>query len=130
MCCLHRKNLFHLLQKNCDSSVYHAYRGIIIVHATLDNYKDTLNFVLDTGSGGISIDSTTSVYLGLTKMSDRTVRGIAGMKTVEFSYNHTLHMPGITVENLDFHINDYDILTSAYGMRIDGIIGYSFYVDI
>ena len=39
-------------------------------------------------------------------------------------------MPGITVENLDFHINDYDILTSAYGMRIDGIIGYSFYVDI
>ena len=88
--------------KNCDSSVYHAYRGIIIVHATLDNYKDTLNFVLDTGSGGISIDSTTSVYLGLTKMSDRTVRGIAGMKTVEFSYNHTLHMPGITVETSTF----------------------------
>lgn len=101
--------------------------GIIIVHATLDNYKDTLNFVLDTGSGGISIDSTTSAYLGLiTKMSDRTVRGIAGMKTVQFSYNHSLHLPGVTVNNLDFHINDYDILTSAYGMRIDGIIGYSF----
>jgi hypothetical protein len=101
--------------------------GIIIVHATLDDYKDTLNFVLDTGSGGISLDSTTCAYLNLPKkMSDRTVRGIAGMKTVEFTYDHSLHLPGLTVEHLDFHINDYDILTSAYGLRIDGIMGYSF----
>lgn len=101
--------------------------GIMIVHATIDNFKDTLNFVLDTGSGGISLDSTTCAYLGLKKkMTDRTVRGIAGMRNVEFTYDHTLNMPGIKVENLDFHINDYDILTSAYGMRIDGIIGYSF----
>ena len=101
--------------------------GIIILHAALDNFKDSLNFVLDTGSGGISLDSTTCVYLALPKkMSDRTVRGIAGMKTVEFTYNHSLHLPGLTVDNLDFHINDYDILTSAYGIRIDGIIGYSF----
>jgi hypothetical protein len=102
--------------------------GIMIVRATLDNHKDTLNFVLDTGSGGISLDSTTCDYLGIPKkMTERTVRGIAGMRTVEFTYGHTLNMPGIKVENLDFHINDYDILTSAYGMRIDGIIGYSFF---
>ena len=30
-------------------------------------------------------------------MSDKTVRGIAGMKTVEFTYNHSLHLPGLTV---------------------------------
>ena len=101
--------------------------GIVIVRATLDNFKDSLNFVLDTGSGGISVDSTTCAGLGLQKkMSDKTVRGIAGMKTVEFTYNHVIHLPGLTVENLDFHINDYDILTSAYGIRIDGIMGYSF----
>src|SRR6266487_3039841 len=101
--------------------------GIVIVRAALDNFKDSLNFVLDTGSGGISLDSTTSVELRLVKkMTDKTVRGIAGMKTVEFTYNHSIHLPGLSVENLDFHINDYDILTSAYGIRIDGIIGYSF----
>jgi hypothetical protein len=55
------------------------------------------------------------------------VRGIAGIKNVEFTYNHTLNLPGLSVANLDFHINDYDILTSAYGVRIDGIIGYSFF---
>jgi hypothetical protein len=35
-------------------------------------------------------------------------------------------MPGIEVKNLDFHINNYELLTSVYGVRIDGIIGYSF----
>jgi hypothetical protein len=83
---------------------------------------------LDTGSGGISLDSTTAVYLKVEKkMSDKTVRGIAGVKTVEFTYDHTIHMQGLSVSNLDFHINDYDILTSAYGIRIDGIMGYSFF---
>jgi hypothetical protein len=40
--------------------------------------------------------------------------------------NHTLRLPGLSVSNLDFHINDYDLLTSVYGLQIDGIIGYSF----
>lgn len=102
--------------------------GIVIVRAALDNYKDSLNFVLDTGSGGISLDSTTAEELKVEKkLTDKTVRGIAGMKTVEFTYDHSVHLPGLTVEHLDFHINDYDILTSAYGIRIDGIIGYSFF---
>ena len=36
-------------------------------------------------------------------------------------------MPGLRVDSLNFHINDYDILTSVYGEHIDGIIGYSFF---
>ncbi len=101
--------------------------GIIILEATLDNFKDTLNFVLDTGSGGISLDSATCSYFNLKKqMSSRIIRGIAGMKTVEFTYDHSLHFPGLTVDRLDFHINDYDILTSVYGIKVDGIIGFSF----
>lgn len=101
--------------------------GIVIIKAKLDNFPDSLNFVFDTGSGGISLDSTTLNYLGIPKtMSDRTIRGIAGIKTVEFAYNHTLKLPGLEVEKLDFHINDYDLLTSVYGMKIDGIIGFSF----
>lgn len=102
--------------------------GIIILHCTLDNYQDSLNFVLDTGSGGISLDSTTCEYYKLKlEPSDRIVRGIAGMKYVSFARDHSIHMPGLQVNNLDFHINNYEILSSAYGMRIDGIIGYSFF---
>ena len=102
--------------------------GIIILHGTLDDFKDSLNFVLDTGSGGISIDSITCEYFNFpTEPSDKMVRGIAGMKYVSFAKDHTLHLPGVTVPDLDFHINNYEILSSAYGMKIDGIIGYSFF---
>ena len=101
--------------------------GIIILHATLDDFKDTLNFVLGTGSGGISLNSLTCAYYHLTTVpSDKTVRGVAGAKKVFFANDHTLHFKGITVDSLDFHINDYESLSSTYGIKIDGIMGLSF----
>lgn len=102
--------------------------GIILIKAKLDNYPDSLNFVLDTGSGGISLDSATSATLKipLTK-TERTIRGIAGMRTVDFAYDHTLKLPGLDVPHLDFHINDYELLTSVYGVKIDGVVGFSFF---
>ncbi len=101
--------------------------GIVIVKAGFDQFPDSLNFILDTGSGGISLDSLTAIYLGLSlSSSDKTIRGIAGVRQVSFAYNHTLKLPGLAVNNLDFHVNDYSLLTSVYGIKIDGIIGFSF----
>ncbi len=101
--------------------------GIVIVRAQLDNYPDTLNFVLDTGSGGISLDSTTTGNLRLTTIkTEKTIRGIGGIRMVDFTYDHTLTFPGLVTAHLDFHINDYELLTSVYGVKIDGVIGYSF----
>jgi hypothetical protein len=101
--------------------------GIIVLKAKVDNSADSLNFVLDTGSGGISLDSTTVSELGFpVSKSSRTIRGIAGLRLVDFVYDHTLRLKGLDVPHLDFHINDYELLSSVYGVRIDGIIGYSF----
>jgi hypothetical protein len=101
--------------------------GIIVLKAKVDNSADSLNFVLDTGSGGISLDSTTVSDLGFTvSKSSRTIRGIAGLRLVDFVYDHTLRLKGLDVPHLDFHINDYELLSSVYGVRIDGIIGFSF----
>lgn len=100
--------------------------GIVIVNAKLGDFPDTLSFIMDTGSSGISLDSTTADYLGLKPVpTERTIRGIAAIRKVSFLYNQTLKFPGLTVDSLDFHINNYDILTAVYGERIDGIIGYS-----
>ncbi|MBK8301029.1 MAG: aspartyl protease family protein [Chitinophagaceae bacterium] len=100
--------------------------GIVILHAKLDTFPDTLNFILDTRSSGISLDSTTADYLGLKPTpTERTIRGIAGIRKVSFLFNQRLHFPGLSVDSLNFHINDYGILTAVYGERIDGIIGYS-----
>lgn len=102
--------------------------GTIIIKAAIAESKDSLNFVLDTGSGGISLDSTTVAKLNLkTTKSDKTIRGIAGIKTVDFVYKHNLFLPNLAIDSLDFHVNNYDLLTSVYGIKIDGIIGYSFF---
>ena len=100
--------------------------GVIIIQGKLDNFPDTLNFILDSGSGGISLDSTTAEYFHLKGIpSNRTIRGIAGIKNVSFLNDRILHLPGLTIDSLNFHINNYEILTQVYGERIDGIIGYS-----
>jgi hypothetical protein len=102
--------------------------GVILVKARLGDFPDSLSFILDTGSGGISLDSTTCERLHLNPvLSDKTILGIAGVRQVRFLYNQTLHLPGLTVDSLNFHVNDYGILTSVYGEQIDGIIGYSFF---
>lgn len=102
--------------------------GVMIVQARLNNIPDTLNFILDTGSGGISLDSSTCAYFNLqSKVSDTFVTGMGSAHKARFVYNQQLHFPGLTVNNLDFHINNYEVLTSVYGEKIDGIIGYSFF---
>jgi predicted aspartyl protease len=101
--------------------------GVVLLKAAVNNYPDSLNFILDTGSGGISLDSSTCVELNIPlEASDKTIRGIGGIRNVKFLYNAKLRLPGLTVDSLNFHVNDYDILTSVYGIKIDGIIGYSF----
>lgn len=100
--------------------------GVILLNAKFGSFPDTLNFILDTGSGGISLDSATVDYFGLQpEPSELTILGIAGIRKVSFIYNETLWLPGLQIDSLNFHINDYDILTSVYGEKIDGIIGYS-----
>lgn len=105
---------------------YQLTGGIVILQARFAGFPDTLNFILDSGSSGISLDSSTVDYFGLSPVaSDKSIRGIAGIKKVSFLYDQTLHFPGISIDHLNFHVNDYDILTAVYGERIDGIIGYS-----
>lgn len=102
--------------------------GVMVIKATFENIKDSLNFILDTGSGGISLDSTTIEEFNIpTRATDTTITGIGGKRKVHFAFNHTLHLPGLDLTKLNFHINNYDVLTSVYGEKVDGIIGYSFF---
>lgn len=100
--------------------------GVIMLKGLFGDRKDSLNFILDTGSGGISLDSTTVEEFGLIPTpSDLTILGIAGIRKVSFLYNQKLRLPGLTIDSLNFHINNYDILTQVYGEKVDGIIGYA-----
>lgn len=102
--------------------------GVVVVKAQLKGYPDTLNFIMDTGSGGISLDSTTCIRLNIVPaLTDRLIMGIGGVRQLRYVNNKSLLIGNIEVDSLNFHVSDYDILSSVYGDRIDGIIGYSFF---
>jgi hypothetical protein len=100
--------------------------GVMIVTAQMPPFPDTLQFIFDTGSSGISLDSSTAAYLGLKPVySGYAIRGVGGIRKVPFVNGRSLQLGSIRADSLDFHVNDYSVLTSVYGVRIDGIIGYS-----
>src|SRR6187399_1677824 len=102
--------------------------GVMIIKACYENMKDSLNFILDTGSGGISLDSSTCSEFNInSRQTDTTLTGIAGTQKVSFVFNKSLNLPGLKLENLNFHVSDYTVLSSVYGEKVDGIIGYSFF---
>ncbi|UYQ92785.1 aspartyl protease family protein [Chitinophaga horti] len=102
------------------------YGGVVVIRATIGDHPDTLQFILDTGSAGISLDTFTCIRLGLKLTpSDRIVRGLGASKQVSFAQDYKLNLPGLTIDSLDFHVNDYELISQVYGLQIDGIIGYS-----
>jgi Aspartyl protease len=102
--------------------------GVMVIQARLGNIPDTLNFVLDTGSGGISLDSSTCSEFNIKNVAtDTSITGIGGIRKVPFVFDETLHLTGLDVNHLNFHVNNYEVLTSVYGEKVDGIIGYSFF---
>ena len=100
--------------------------GVVIIKALLDHFPDSLSFIMDTGSGGISLDSSTANKLGLTPSSpEKIIRGIGGTRKVGFLKNRALQINDLVIDSLNFHVVNYEVLSSLYGERIDGIIGYS-----
>ena len=41
------------------------YGGVVVVSARLEGVPDTLQFILDTGSAGISLDTSTCIHYGI-----------------------------------------------------------------
>ena len=102
--------------------------GVMVLQARFGNVKDTLNFILDSGSGGISLDSSTCAEFDIPlRPSDTTITGIGGVHKVSFAFDQSLLLPGLKIDHLNFHVNNYEVLTSVYGEKVDGIIGYSFF---
>ena len=102
--------------------------GVVLLQGKFNKIEQPLNFILDTGSGAISLDSSTTAEFKIPHVpSGKTINGIAGVRDVDYAKNNSLTFPGLQVDSLDFYINDYDILSSVYGQKIDGVIGYSLF---
>ena len=102
--------------------------GIILGKVRVGDFPDSLNFIFDTGCGGLSLDSTTAQRLKLTpRPSSLVVRGIAGERQQQLLSDMRLQIGRVVMDSVTLQVNNYDILTSVYGEPIDGIIGYGFF---
>jgi hypothetical protein len=102
--------------------------GIVLGKVKVNDFPDSLNFIFDTGCGGASLDSLTALHYHLTpRLSPNYIRGIAGRCQQRLLEGMKLSVGSITLDSLTMQVNDYDILSSVYGEKIDGIIGYSFF---
>jgi hypothetical protein len=102
--------------------------GIILGKVRLGDFPDSLNFIFDTGCGGMSLDSTTAGRLKLVPHpSSMYIRGIAGERKEELLEGMRLHVGAVTLDSITMQVNNYEILSSLYGEQIDGILGYTFF---
>jgi hypothetical protein len=102
--------------------------GIILGKIKLNSFPDSLNFIFDTGCGGASLDSATARHFQLTpREMPWFIRGIAGQCHQHILDSCRLYIGSLTVDSMTMQVNDYDILSSIYGEKIDGILGYSFF---
>lgn len=104
------------------------FGGIIMGKACIDSFQDSLNFIFDTGCGSISLDSMTAEHFKLVpRKSSAFIHGVGGICPQRLVDSQSLHLGGITIDSLSMQVCNYDILSSIYGEKIDGIIGYSFF---
>src|SRR5882762_6542674 len=104
------------------------FGGIIMGKARIDSFQDSLNFIFDTGCGSVSLDSLTAERLNLIPHgSSAFIHGVGGICPQRLVDSQSLHIGGITIDSLSMQVCNYDLLSSIYGEKIDGIIGYSFF---
>src|SRR5450432_1601510 len=73
--------------------------GVVVIRAQLVGFPDTLNFIMDTGSGGISLDSTTCIRLNiLPVLTDKLIMGIGGVRQLRYVNNRSLILGGLRSE--------------------------------
>lgn len=104
--------------------------GVVFINAQIKGISDTLTFILDTGSSGVSVDSTTCAnnHLLLSR-GDTSVMGIGGIEKVPVINNRSLMINALEVNNLSFRVYNYIPLSEIYGTKIDGVLGYDFFCN-
>ncbi len=121
------QNFIVFSQKITTIPFEELYGGVMKIKATIGNKTDTLNFIFDTGSSNISLDSTIAAYLDIPFVkTENLVNGIGGVHKVNKTLPLAFHLPNLTLDSLEFNINDYSVLEESFGEPIDGIIGFGF----
>ncbi len=90
------------------------------------NGSEPMSFIFDTGSvGGVSIDSATAEKVGVSKANRQTVdiAGNGGIGSYTMAVDQTIDVAGVQLKGVSLVLNNFDRLSKAIGVKIQGIIG-------
>jgi hypothetical protein len=101
------------------------YDGVhIIIRATLDNHKEPLNFIFDTGAEVNVLNLTWKKTYKITPMRSGDLSGSGnGMKVLPVTEFKSLHFGKAILVNQQFYLENLKDLGN-HKMHIDGIVGY------
>ncbi|MFM7710059.1 MAG: aspartyl protease family protein [Ferruginibacter sp.] len=102
--------------------------GVVLLAVQLEGIPDTLHFILDSGSGSVSLDADRCQSYGWqTAVSDTIVQGIGGTGNRYLTESKSIRLNGFAFPPMLFRVQDYSNLSAVYGERIDGILGYPWF---
>jgi predicted aspartyl protease len=109
---------------NTPVSLPFQYMGdLIIIKAGINQGKDTLNFVFDSGASTLVLDKKTSEKFDLVNKGSANAKGASGNSNYEL-VNLSIHSKELRVDNALTALVDLSHLSSE--IKIDGIIGATF----
>jgi len=101
-----------------------AASGHVLVHP-LVNGKDVGWFILDSGADTMIIDSSVADSLGLPKVGKEAVMGVGGSVQEPFRVSKEFSLGPAKISGVTFIQIDLKDLSSAFGVKLCGIVGYS-----
>lgn len=103
-----------------------AFTGHILVHPKIDG-KDVGWFILDSGAGGMAIDTKTAEGLGAKRFGELNVGGVGGVVESGYFALENFSIGPVTVAKLNFIDIDLGAIGNVFGVKLAGIVGYDFF---
>lgn len=130
ICCesiAQRKHFLNKDKQQASISFQQLDGGVPLIVCRLLGSNDSLRFILDTGSGGVSLDSAYCAQHDLIPTAtDSSISGIGGTARVDYLSEQSLDLGTLKTKPMSFHIYDYSELSAVYGEKIDGVLGFPF----
>ena len=102
------------------------FTGHIAVHPTIGG-KDVGWFLLDSGAGGMVIDTAAAKELGAERYGELNVGGVGGVLESGYYDLSDFTLGPATVKKMRFIDLDLAQIGSIFGVKIAGIVGFDFF---
>ena len=102
---------------------FQLHGSVAVMELSVDE-STPLNFIFDTGAGGVIINENTAASLGIVGGETVSRQGGTGMAEVELSTDHIVHVGNVSFQDVTLGIAELEHIEKRLGMQIDGAIGW------